>query len=54
VGIDVGVDKNGRLFGGRKLLILLMARVGIEPTTHGFSAHCAIFARAVVYQGARK
>jgi hypothetical protein len=35
---DVGVREKGHQFDALKLLIILVARDGIEPPTHGFSA----------------
>jgi hypothetical protein len=41
VGVGVGVNSYGHQIGGRNYLILLMARDGIEPPTHGFSVRCS-------------
>jgi hypothetical protein len=37
VGVSVGLNEKGHLVGDHNCLILLVARGGIEPSTHGFS-----------------
>ncbi len=41
-GAAGGTKENSHLIGGRNFLILLMARDGIEPPTHGFSVRWPI------------
>jgi hypothetical protein len=43
-GVKSSVNATGHLIFGWNSLILLMARKGIEPPTHGFSSLCDISA----------